>query len=97
MLQHVLGKHLGVGVPSPVFINFPESAAGAVSAPLPRTGVVRRVSAAARTAVVAWLAQAADGSLQALPPGEAGETVSVYSIAVRPSSGAACGYKAMRS
>ena len=57
-------------------------AAGAAPRPLPRTGVVLRVNAAARTAVVAWLGQAADGSLQPLEPAEAGETVSVYSIVV---------------
>jgi hypothetical protein len=57
-------------------------AAGAAPRPLPRTGVVLRVNAAARTAVVAWLGQATDGSLQPLEPAEAGETVSVYSIVV---------------
>lgn len=62
----------------------PGPAAGALPAPLPRTGVVLKVNSAARTAVVAWLEQAASGALQPLQPGEAGETVSVYSIMVRP-------------
>jgi len=69
---------------NPNLFSNPVPAAGALPAPLPCTGVVLKVNSAARTAVVAWLKQAASGSLQPLQPGEAGETVSVYSIMVCP-------------